>query len=352
MTRDRYIKALFTRVAATVFIVFAFSVSASAAASLDDYKQRLNTAAEHAGDLLGIRQGDEEEFVNSEIEEIRKAVPASEKIEWKGGSLTTNNGWLHARLSEYRSAYDPDERDRIATAIRERIFSVLADLEDLEQNIAAGTKDADKQKLGEILQRPEYQKLPPPQKSKLEQWLDDFLDWLRRMMPRSNITPSTPDGLGSLTVVLQIVLYALAVAIVGFLIYKFAPVIFPRLRRKSSGKQRNRVILGEKIEDDASAHDIFDEAEALAKSGDIRAAIRKGYIALLCELSDRRIIGLARHKTNRDYLRDLRKTPELRNDVLGLTRNYEEHWYGFRSSGQTDWETFRADYRKALARKA
>lgn len=352
MTRDRYIKAWLTHIAVAVFIVFAFSVSASAAASLDDYKQRLKTAAEHTGDLLDIRRGEDEEFVDSEIEEIQNAVPASEKIEWKGGSLTTDNGWLHAQLSEYRSAYDADERNRIATAIGERISSVIADLEELEKNIAAATKDADKQKLGEILQRPEYQKLPPPQKNKLEQWFEDFLNWLARMMPRSNVAPSAPGDLSSLTMILQIVLWAAVFGLVGFLIYKFAPVIFPRLRRKTGGKQKDRVVLGEKIEDDASAHDIFDEAEALAKTGDIRAAIRKGYIALLCELSDRRIIGLARHKTNRDYLRDLRKTPELQNDVRGLTRNYEEHWYGFRTSGDADWETFRADYRRTLARKA
>lgn len=352
MMRTRHIKASFKRLTAAFVLVFALSVSAFAAATLDDYKERLQTAGEHTADLLDIKLGEDEEFVNSEIEEIQKAVPTSEKIEWKGGSLTTNNGWLHAQLSEYRSAEDPDERNRIATAIRERINSVIADLDELEKNMAAGTKDADKQKLGEILQRPEYQKLPPPQKSKLEQWFDDFLNWLARIMPRSNVAPSAPGDLSSLTMVLQIVLYAAVFGLVGFLIYKFAPVIFPKLRRKTAGKQKDRVILGEKIKDDASAHDIFDEAEALAKTGDIRAAIRKGYIALLCELSDRRMIGLARHKTNRDYLRDLRKTPELHNDVIGLTRNYEEHWYGSRSGGESDWENFRSDYRRTLARKA
>jgi hypothetical protein len=351
MTRNRHIDKLFVRSAAALFIVFVFFTAASAAASLDDYKQRLLDASEHVSDLVGIERGEDEEFVDSEIETILKGVPASENIEWKGGSLTTDNGWLAVRLSEFRSADDISERNRILAAVKERIASITAGLEDLETNLAAGTKDADKQKLGEILKRPEYQKLPPPQKSKLQQWVEDFWNWLARVMPRSNIQPSAPGDFSSLTMVLQIVLYAVVFILVGFLIYKFAPAIFPRLRRKRTGKQKDRVILGEKIEDDASAHDIFDEAEALARSGDIRAAIRKGYIALLCELSDRRVIGLARHKTNRDYLRDLRKTPELRNDVLGLTKNYEEHWYGFRSSGETDWENFRTDYRKTLARK-
>lgn len=352
MKDSRTIERMIFRPAAAVLLVLVLFGAASAASSLADYKQRLQKVTEIVSLLIATERGQIEPTDEPNLDVIRETIPVSETIECNGGSLTTDNGWIPTKLSEYRSSYDTMDRVRILVSINERIASIVAGLDNLETNSAAGTKDADKQKLGEILERPEYQKLPPPQKSKLEQWLDDFLDWLRRMMPQSNITPSAPNGLGSLTVVLQIVLYALAFAIVTFLIYKFAPVIFPRLRRKGGGKQKDRVILGEKIEDDASAHDIFDEAEALAKSGDIRAAIRKGYIALLCELSDRRIIGLARHKTNRDYLRDLRKMPELRTDVLGLTKNYEEHWYGFRSSGETDWENFRADYRKALARKA
>ena len=177
------------------------------------------------------------------------------------------------------------------------------------------------------------------------------MKWLQSIWPKWNIEPSAPGSMASFTMVLQIILYAVVFLIIGFLLYKIAPAVFPHLRRKKNSKKKDRVILGEKIRDDASAHDIFDEAEALARSGDIRAAIRKGYIALLCELSDRRMIGLAHHKTNRDYLRDLRKNKELHGDVAGLTRNYEEHWYGRRQTESGDWETFRTDYRKALMRK-
>ena len=53
------------------------------------------------------------------------------------------------------------------------------------------------------------------------------------------------------------------------------------------------------------------EAETLARQGEIRAAIRKAYIALLVELGDRKIISLAQHKTNRDYLRAVINNPSL-----------------------------------------
>ncbi len=94
--------------------------------------------------------------------------------------------------------------------------------------------------------------------------------------------------------------------------------------------------------------DDFAEAENLAGQGNLRGAIRKGYIALLCELADRKIIGLSQHKTNRDYLKDVRKQNELYKNMSGLTNNYERHWYGFDDAEESDWEEFRNSYKKAV----
>jgi hypothetical protein len=95
---------------------------------------------------------------------------------------------------------------------------------------------------------------------------------------------------------------------------------------------------------------LFGEAERLAREGRLRDAIRKGYIAALCELSDRNIVRLARHKTNRDYLLDVRKTREgLFENMTGLTGSYERNWYGLRTSELTDWEDFRDRYRQTIA---
>jgi hypothetical protein len=80
----------------------------------------------------------------------------------------------------------------------------------------------------------------------------------------------------------------------------------------------------------------------------LRGAIRKGYIAFLCELSDRKIIGLSQHKTNRDYLRDVRKKDDLYENMSGLTNNYERHWYGFDAAEEKDWEEFKVRYKQAV----
>lgn len=135
---------------------------------------------------------------------------------------------------------------------------------------------------------------------------------------------------------------------IAFLIYRFAPFFAERFRRREREEKGERVILGEKLGSDEDARTLFDEAENLARSGNLRAAIRKGYIALLCELSDRKIIGLAQHKTNRDYLRDVRKRDELYRNMHGLTSSFERHWYGFDDASETDWNEFKQTYFQAI----
>jgi len=91
------------------------------------------------------------------------------------------------------------------------------------------------------------------------------------------------------------------------------------------------------------------EAEALARRGELRAAIRKAYIALLVELGDRKVISLAQHKTNHDYLRAVRDNQSLYGNVKQLTDSFERHWYGLTVVTETDWDAFRSGYRKALS---
>jgi hypothetical protein len=107
-------------------------------------------------------------------------------------------------------------------------------------------------------------------------------------------------------------------------------------------------VLGERLEPEESAGDLLSEAETLARRGELRAAIRKAYIALLVELGDRKIISLAQHKTNRDYLRAVSGVPALYANMSGLTDSFERHWYGIAQATQQDWQTFQAAYKATL----
>jgi hypothetical protein len=102
------------------------------------------------------------------------------------------------------------------------------------------------------------------------------------------------------------------------------------------------------LEPDQTAADLLERAEALARKGDLRGAIRKAYIALLCELGDRKVIMLAQHKTNRDYLMAVRNRRALYEPLRKLTTSFEIHWYGFVAPAPTDWEEFRLGCRRAV----
>jgi hypothetical protein len=292
------------------------------------------------------------DYERQSLAEIRNGLPASEKIEWQAATVETDNRWLIDKLNEFEKLPENSpKRSAILTEISEWLEAIEQKLSELENPSASGrTKDEDKQKLAEILRREEYLKPEKAGESLFEKTWRRFKEWLREIFPSPDVpAPETETGVKSLSVILQIIVYALVLAVVGFLIYRFAPFFARKFKGRTKKEKSGRVILGEKLADDATAQNLFDEAEALARSGNLRGAIRKGYIALLCELNDRKIIGLARHKTNRDYLRDVRKERELYENMNGLTANFERHWYGFESVEEKDWNEFKDGYKKVMS---
>ena len=331
------------------FVFVGFLSLTAFAASLADYKERIESARYSADELFQNLDNADADLEREIIAEIEKGIPATEKIEWKGGDVETDNQWLGARLREFSAEPNRSNRGAILTGISERLLAVSETVGDLDAAIASTqTKDQDKQKLAEILRREEYQKRQVKEESLFQKWWREFLEWLAKIFPNPEITPGVESGAGSIRFGLQIFIYALFIGLAGFLIYRFAPFFKRRFGRKSKKAKHDRVILGERIGRDESAADLFSEAERMARDGNLRGAIRKGYIALLCDLSDRKIVRLARHKTNRDYLRDVRKDNDLFENMSGLTRNFESNWYGLRAAEQADWEDFRSLYKQTL----
>ena len=331
---------------AAICMLIAISASASA---LNDYHKRIDAVRGYADELFKYADDRNAVGERQKISSIKLSIPETEKVEWQGGSTDTDNRWLAASLDEYSNETKTEKRRMILSSIGERLLSISETLAELENSVAANrSKDEDKQKLAEILKREEYQKPQEKQESLFQKWIREFFEWLARVFPRPNIIPNDSVGLGSFAYGLQILLYAVVIGLVGFLIYKFAPFFARRFGSRTKRDRKDRVILGERIAADESADDLFSEAERLARDGDLRGAIRKGYIALLCELSDRKVIGLARHKTNRDYLRDVRKNAGLYSNMTGLTGSFEQNWYGLRPSELQDWEDFRDRYRRTI----
>jgi hypothetical protein len=327
------------------------------AKTLAEYRAGVKSAAGSTQDLADYIDEvlDDADLIDNEYEretlaEIRKALPASEKVEWEGTSVETGNQWLEAKLKTFEEeTNDWTKRRLILKDIVERLSAIEAKINQLENPAASNrSKDEDKRKLAEILRRPEYQK-PAEQESWYERLQKKIRDWFNEKFPRPDIPEGASKGFQSLSFGLQMLLYAVVLGFIAFLIYRFAPFFAEKFRRREKEEKGERVILGEKLSADEDAQTLFDEAEALAREGNLRGAIRKGYIALLCELSDRKIIGLAQHKTNRDYLRDVRKKRPLYENMNGLTVSFERHWYGFETADEGDWQEFKQTYQRAVS---
>ena len=321
--------------------------------TLNEYKENIAHLKEDVTSILSEDfQGQKrEEFEREVFQEFREMLPAKSRIEWQGASVETDNQWIFDKIEKLKEEKNPSRRTEIFTEIYERLSAIELKIKELENpSISDRTKDEDKRKLAEILLREEYQKPVEEQENFIQKAYREFMEWLKNKFPRPNIPEGAASSFQSLSFILQLALYAVVLAIIGFLIYRFLPFFAGRFRNKERRKKRDRVILGEKLAANESAQSLFSEAEQLAREGNMRQAIRKGYIALLCDLSDRKIIGLAQNKTNRDYLRDVRKRDELFQNMRGLTNNYERHWYGFDEADERDWEEFRQGYRQAIGK--
>lgn len=326
--------------AATVFALAATARAEGRAATLAQYRQRVAEARAAVESLEEVEDA-------AALARVRGLLPRGERVEWAGAVVVVDNGWLHDAL-DYAQAADeqtPEQRADVLASAAARLRALEARLAEAEAPAPPRDKEAEKGRLNTILRRPEYGR-QEKQGDALRRLAERLFEWLRELIP--DIKPLRPGTSGGLSRAAQILIFALSGVVLALVVWRF----WSRRERgpKSARTRAARVVLGEQLEADQTAADLLEEAERLALAGDLRAAIRKAYVALLCELGDRRVIGLARHKTNRDYLRAVREgAPRLYPALLPLTADFELHWYGAHDATESDWADFRARCRRALA---
>ena len=322
----------------------------AAGATLSQYHGRVRRAVVALSALNSPNEAetnaDHQARIAENIRDIGAQLPARETVLVKGASVEVDNTWLHEALGEYEKTNQPAERRQALARITERLRALDERLEEMEsgKSSVATDKDADKGRLAEILRRSEYNKTAS-EGSALERLWMRFIRWFFSLFPKS--PPLQPGSSRFLSAIAQVVVVLVGLALIAFLIWKFAPR-FLRGRRKKKQKREARIVLGERLEPDQSSADLLAQAESLARSGNLRAAIRKAYIAFLCELADRKVISIAQHKTNRDYLSSVRERPSLYASMRKLTNSFEVHWYGLIPAGENDWNEFRDGYLQAL----
>jgi uncharacterized protein DUF4129 len=279
------------------------------------------------------------------VESVRTKLPSRQTIEVEGEVYNVDNSWLHKDLDELQKA---DNRS-------ERLAHIVWTLQAIETRVAEranpGGKPAEnkqwaKTRLESILARPEYATDTKGENAAIR-LIREFFEWLAKFFPKPRV--GNGRAINWITRIAQVLVIGLAIAVLLYVLKTLYVRFSGRSRQPKAGKKREaRIVLGERLEPEATATDLLSEAEALARQGDLRAAIRKAYIALLVELGDRKMISLAHHKTNRDYLNSLRSVPGLHSRMRGLTDSFERHWYGFANATPNDWQDFRAGYLAAL----
>jgi hypothetical protein len=341
-----------TTACAVALVVLLFVYPARVAAiPISEYQQNLNDAIVALEELFELEEdedvatSDYETHLNETLAGIRATLPSNQTVESDEEVYNVDNAWLHKAIDELRQEASRSERIEQIIASLKAMVNRVAERQNATKSLES--KDAAKNRLQGILKRPEYDSALKGPNALSRLWRN-FIEWLRNVLPKPRM--SQPGPVGWLAVVAKILVVLAGLALLVFLI----KILTSRFRRSQTIKPRKkkeaRIVLGERLEPEQTATDLLSEAEALARSGDLRAAIRKAYIALLVELGDRKIISLAQHKTNRDYLNSLRQLPPLHSRMSGLTESFERHWYGFVETSQTDWQNFREGYLAALQR--
>ncbi|MET0622282.1 MAG: DUF4129 domain-containing protein [Pyrinomonadaceae bacterium] len=339
-------------------------------ATLADYRARVRGAIEPLEELaetyervavvddFGDESGEDSEAeleeAKADLEEeapeilggVRDSLPPRERVGAGADFVEVDNSWLHEALDEAEGADDEAKRAAGLRAAAGRLRSLEARLAEADGG-AAGTfdKDAERGRLNSILSAPEFDREAQQQGNALQKLVHDFIEWLLSLLPKGSAIAPGASPRASLTT--QVVVLVLCLAV---LVYVARLLWLRRGRKSPKARRAARVVLGERLEADQTASDLLDDAERLALSGDPRGAIRKAYVALLCELGDRGVIRLAQHKTNHDYLNAVRRaaTPGLYAEMLPLTFDFEVHWYGLRDATAADWESFKTRCRTAL----
>jgi len=187
------------------------------AKTLTEYRANIKSAKLLTQNLLSPDSEDELflDYLKLEREtlvRIRAKIPVSEKIEWQNASVETNNQWLVDNLNKFeKEPRESPKRSQILTEIIERLDALEKKLDELENPSAQNrTKDEDKQKLAEILRREEYKPAEEKQESFFQKLYRKLIEWLAELLPRPSPSTASPTaGFGSLSFILQIILYAL-----------------------------------------------------------------------------------------------------------------------------------------------
>lgn len=329
------------RVALTLLLTLATALAVSAEALLD-YERRVARAAE---EVARVRAAGIYEVLDSEI--LRELLPPREQVDQASKRVTVDNAWLHEALDDYDEEDDYEKKSVTLGRIGDRLVALDAALARAAETALDPNADQESRaKIREILNRREYREREESRLSafikKIYKKVTDFLAELRDAFARllGKIFGSAAEGS-----MISKVVVVMAIAAFLFLIVYIARQVKPRRRRG-----RKRTVLGEEVEAEATPGDLFEAAMAASRAGDLRAAVRKLYISLLYELSERNLVEIEESATNREYLARLSHFETLVPPLRHMTDRFDFAWYGLFPTSQEEFSAYLARYHEAVER--
>lgn len=325
----------------TLLLTLLLAAQGSAAATLLNYEHRVVRAAEQIERIKADKEYNEEG-----ISYIKRLLPRSEQIEFEGRETPADNTWLYVLLDSYAAEKDPQQRAaRLNEAVgRLRALDIHLRRSEAEASSQVGNP---RDKIREILSRPAYQ---PEQETavgafvkkvlrKVRGFVGEIYSALTRLLERLFGASSNAGWISNL--VLVVVLAAAVIIVARFAL---------RLRRPQTKRKKTRLVLGEEIAADGTSRELAEAGLAAARSGDFRTAVRKLYVSLLYELSERNLIELEDSATNHEYLRRASRLSGLAAPMRYLTDRFDFVWYGMFPSSEDEFAAYRARYEEAMER--
>jgi hypothetical protein len=320
------------------------AVLAQGHSTAGDYANRLDRA-ERAVDEAIERNTPASELAPT----VKSLLPASEEVEFNGAITRVDNTWLHEGV---------DKVVRNSEGEAERRHSMLSEISDrlarLRQSVIAAQKaedralDEQRARLDGILARPEYQ---PEEKreSTIARWIRQIKDFIYRLLIKlfGGSSAREPRSAGGLVTVLRALIFLFVIAVLIFGAVKLARR-FQTRKKPAANEAETREALGEEIAEDATAADLFAMASEMARQGEYRKAIRRAYIALLCEFDQRGKLRLGRSKTNRDYLEAMRSEQRIYPTFSVMTNAFEHAWYGQARATEEEFQNFVMLYQEVI----
>jgi hypothetical protein len=320
-----------------ILLILLAMVEASAAGSLLDYEKRVARAAEQ---IERIKM--DADYSEEGLSYVKKLLPATEQVESREKVIDVNNKWLHEKLDKLAVEPDKKRREEMLDELHGSLEALDIELiaaEDISREGAA--KAGTKEKLKDILAAEQYrEKKENPITKFINETRQKVKDYLVKLYLK--IVNALFGASGEASNLFR------GIFVIGFLIAGYFIVRMLMKFKPGRKKSKKRTVLGEEIEEETTPKDLADAALAAAKVGDFRLGVRKLYIALLYEMSERNLIELDSHATNREYLAKASRFTQLVPSMSYLTDRFDFFWYGMFPSSQQDFISYLEKYREAV----